>query len=215
VSKVIGIDVQAARDCPYAIVDLASSKVIETGWLSTTSLAQSVQELAGRHKDAVFAIDAPRMPLSSPRIWYWRKDAWVHSSGEEKGWGRHCEIVIKACGIANPQWTPMAEEAPEWMRHGFLLYEALRGHADTLEVFPSASYRMLENVSEVRIDIPVAGFMKGPKDMLDAVVAAVTGMEFIAGRGQEVGGGDGLGTIVLPRGIKRTNAAVFEWPGSI
>jgi hypothetical protein len=42
----------------------------------------------------------------------------------------------------------------------------------------------------------LAGFLKGPKGMLDAVVAAVTGMEFLAGRGEEAGGGDGLGTIL-------------------
>ena len=35
--------------------------------------------------------------------------------------------------------------------------------------------------------------------MLDARVAAVTVQEFIAGRGSEAGGGDGLGTIILPR----------------
>ena len=39
--------------------------------------------------------------------------------------------------------------------------------------------------------MPLSGFLPGPKDMLDAVVAALTGKEFPAGRGQEIGGGDG------------------------
>jgi hypothetical protein len=38
--------------------------------------------------------------------------------------------------------------------------------------------------------------------------------EFIAGRGVEVGGGDGLGTIVLPRPLSSTQAAhaALSWP---
>ena len=50
--------------------------------------------------------------------------------------------------------------------------------------------------------------------MLDAVVAAVTVHEFEAGRGAEVGGGDGLGTIVLPRAIAETETkpGVLIWP---
>mgnify|MGYP005849327221 CR=1 FL=1 len=39
----------------------------------------------------------------------------------------------------------------------------------------------------------------GVKDMLDASVAAITVFEFVKGHGCEVGGGDGLGTILLPR----------------
>ncbi len=108
----------------------------------------------------------------------------------------------------------MAAAAPEWMRHGFAIFEALDGRAQTLEVFPSASYRMLSDTQELRVDMPLSGFLPGPKDMLDAVVAALTGMEFLAGRGQEVGGGDGLGTIVLPRRIAKPIDAVLRWPGS-
>jgi len=35
--------------------------------------------------------------------------------------------------------------------------------------------------------------------MIDARVAAVSVREFVEGRGTEVGGGDGLGTKILPR----------------
>jgi len=55
----------------------------------------------------------------------------------------------------------------------------------------------------------------GPKDLRDAVVAAVTGAEFLAGNGQEVGGGDGLGPIVFPRKLPAASdrrQVVQTWP---
>jgi len=49
--------------------------------------------------------------------------------------------------------------------------------------------------------------------MLDACLAAATLREFISGRGEQVGGGDGLGTIVLPRSIAIGKMEeVFNWP---
>jgi hypothetical protein len=83
-----------------------------------------------------------------------------------------------------------------------------------MKIQPSASYRMFNECSDVQVAMPLKGFLPGPKDMLDAVVAAVTGMEFLAGRGQEVGGGDGLGTIVLPRRIASDIDEVLRWPSS-
>ncbi|MBN1458412.1 MAG: hypothetical protein JXA57_02675, partial [Armatimonadetes bacterium] len=52
------------------------------------------------------------------------------------------------------------------------------------------------------------------RDMIDAVVAAMTVREFCSGRGCAVGGGDGLGTIVLPRAlpVASTSMEVFKWP---
>ncbi len=212
---VIGIDVQDTRGCAIAVLDTHTSHIIETGWIAGNELAEKVQQLALRHQGAVFAIDAPRMPLPAPRTWYWRNNrGWHRGAGKEKGKGRHCEVVIKACNLANPQWTPLAQDAPIWMQHGFKIFESLQGRARALEVFPSASYRMLNESSGVEVSIPLKGFLPGPKDMLDAVVAAVTGMEFLAGRGQEVGGGDGLGTIVLPRRIASDITEVLRWPSS-
>ena len=210
---VIGIDVQAARGCPFAVLD-TSSRVLDSGWIATEDIGKSIQGLSASYPDAVFAIDAPRMALPTPRAWFWRKKRWEQATGDEVGNGRHCEVVISAHRLANPQWTPLANVAPEWMQHGFAIFEALDGRAQTLEVFPSASYRMLSDTKELRVDMPLSGFLPGPKDMLDAVVAALTGMEFLAGRGQEVGGGDGLGTIVLPRRIRKPIDAVMCWPGS-
>lgn len=210
---VIGIDVQHARSCPFAVLDTGTQRIVENGWIATGDLVKEVQSLASRHEGAVFAIDAPRMPLLSPRTWYWRnKSGWYPGTGDEKGRGRHCEVVIKAYELANPQWTPLANDAPDWMRHGFKIFDSLEGRARTLEVFPSASYRMLAEDADVGVRIPLSGFLPGPKDMLDAIVAAVTGGEVLAGRGQEVGGGDGLGTIVLPRPIAKPACDVLRWP---
>lgn len=208
---VIGIDVQAARHCPFAVLG-DGSRIVDAGWIAPERLVGKVRELAARHAGAAFAIDAPRMALPAKRVWYWRNGHWQRGTGAEKGRGRHCEVVVAAHRLANPQWTPLAAHAPEWMRHGFAIFDALAGWGQTLEVFPSASYRMLNEARELRINLPLAGFLPGPKDMLDAVVAALTGMEFLAGRGMEVGGGDGFGTIVLPRPIAEPIPGVLQWP---
>ena len=60
--------------------------------------------------------------------------------------------------------------------------------------------------------MPLHGFLSGPKDMLDAVVAAYSVKEYIAGRGMAVGGGDGLGEIILPRPVAEPGHPVLEWP---
>lgn len=130
---VIGIDVQAARGCPFAVLG-ASSRVMDSGWIATENIGKSVQELSARYPDAVFAIDAPRMALPTPRAWYWRNKWWGHATGNEVGNGRHCEVVVSAHRLANPQWTPLANVAPEWMQHGFTIFDALEGRAQTLEV---------------------------------------------------------------------------------
>ena len=138
------------------------------------------------------------------------------SETTQRGYGRHCEVVISAHRIANPQWTPLEAEAPEWMQLGFKLYSALEGLATVHEVFPSASYTLLQGNTDVRIDADFSACSPGPKDMLDAWVAAATVREFVEGRGAEVGGGDGLGTIVLPRPLPDpVIMEVLLWPAAI
>jgi hypothetical protein len=83
---------------------------------------------------------------------------------------------------------------------------AARGVA--IREFPLPGYGFADYL--IYIDGKAAGVIEA---MLDAVVAALTGMEFMAGHGQEVGGGDGLGTIVLPRPIANPIDAVLRWPG--
>lgn len=155
------------------------------------------------------------MPLKTPRKWYWsgKKQKWSPRKGQ-KGNGRHCEVVISAHKLANPQWTPLEVDAPEWMRLGFQLFAALDGIAKVHEVFPTASYTLLHGNSDVRLDIDFSAFKPGPKDMLDAWVTAATVREFVKGRGTEVVGGDCLGTIILPRPLPEpVIEEVLDWPG--
>ena len=76
---VVGIDVQAARDCPFAVLD-ATSRMIDAGWLSVSGLTGSVQALARRYPGVCFAIDAHRIALPAPRAWYWRNRRWQRAT---------------------------------------------------------------------------------------------------------------------------------------
>ena len=52
--------------------------------------------------------------------------------------------------------------------------------------------------------------------MLDAFVAAATVREFVEGRGTEVGGRDGMGTIILPRPLPEpVIMEVLLWPAAV
>jgi hypothetical protein len=100
------------------------------------------------------------------------------------------------------------------MQLGFELFEELGADFNVYEVFPSASYVMLADDRSAHLNVLLSGFAPGPKDMLDAYVAAATTREFIQGRGSEVGGGDGLGSIILPRRIVNAIAGVLTWPAA-
>jgi hypothetical protein len=210
----IGIDIQTRRHCCYAVIS-EIGKLEKSGWLSDpiADAEDLIKELRSSSEVAV-GIDAPRMPLLSKRQWYWKGNnrRWIRRSNQ-KGNGRHCEIVVSAHKLANPQWTPFEEAAPEWMKLGFKLFSNLEGLVTTYEVFPTASYALLKGNTNVRINIDFSACQPGPKDMLDAWVAAATVMEFIEGRGTEVGGGDGLGTIILPRPLPEpVIPEVKRWP---
>jgi hypothetical protein len=63
----------------------------------------------------------------------------------------------------------------------------------------------------VEYDCPYGSHV--PKDMMDRWIAAATAREFVEGRGTEVGGGDGLETIILPLPLpKPVIAEVLKWP---
>ena len=74
--------------------------------------------------------------------------------------------------------------------------------------------RIGDSVSaENYINVDFSACSPGPKDMLDAWLAAATVKEFVKGRGTEVGGGDGLGTIILPRPLPEpVIREVLSWP---
>jgi hypothetical protein len=98
------------------------------------------------------------------------------------------------------------------MKLGFELFAAAAVVADVYEVFPSASYKLLHGDASARLVMDLSGFSLGPKDMLDAHIAAFTVQEFLRGRGEAIGGGDGLGEIVLPRKITNRRSGVLLWP---
>ena len=174
-------------------------------------IAHELRASTGRR--VVVGIDAPRRSLPAARTWRFDRKRWVPLATAAKGHGRHCEMVVSALRLANPQWTPSLRTAPAWMKLGFRIFAEIdTAGFRTHEVFPSASYTQLTN-EDVRFEISTAGLRPRPKDMLDAYIAAVTVAEFELGRGCEVGGGDRLGTIVLPRPVSYAACRGIEcWP---
>jgi hypothetical protein len=216
----LGIDVQSKRGCPYYIVN-TRLEYVDSGWLMGHNHDHICQQLTKLKSHLLInlnlkiavGIDAPRMGLNAPREWYWRGGKWQHKTITEKGFGRHCEVVIKALGIANPQWTRLKDASPPWMELGYHLYQTLQDVEHLYEVFPSASYTMLDGEQHPPVDLSFAAFAHGPKDMLDACVSAFTVQAFIHGKGFEVGGGDGLGTIILPGQLPVPDShPVLQWP---
>lgn len=198
----VGVDVQV-RGCCFYIID-KDRKFVKSGWIRKnvpSFLRNLLIELCKGDKQTVaVGIDAPRAPMRKlrKRVFDKKTISWIHQSkGKE---GRECEVIIKSYGLGNPQWTRRLKDAPEWMRLGFSIYNALKDFPFVYEVFPTASYKMLQDES-VKYELCLNGFSLGVKDMLDASVCAITVFEFINGKGCEVGGGDELGTIVLPRKI--------------
>jgi predicted nuclease with RNAse H fold len=210
----IGIDVQLERGLAVAVMD-DRARVIRTTWFGSGQPNTTASDLAQRYPGATVGIDAPRQPLRQPRQRYWTRSGWRSARPGDRGHGRHCEVAVAALGLARPQWTPLHDAAPAWMAEGFALFEALEKRGlTTEEVFPSAAYRQLDQDPSATLTMPLSSFANGPKDMLDAVVAAFSVREFVQGRGCAVGGGDGLGRIVLPRPLEPDCRAqgVLAWP---
>jgi predicted nuclease with RNAse H fold len=214
-----GIDVQERRGLPYCILD-HNAVMVTSGWVNgdcdnkqAEVMRETLQAIACGARIAI-GVDAPRMPLPDVRQWYWNgtKKQWRPKRSSDKGLGRHCEVVVKSLGLANPQWTPLIGESPTWMRLGYVLFRELETIGDVYEVFPSASYTALQQM-EVHATIELSQFKPGPKDMIDAIVGAATVQEFVCGRGWEAGGGDGFGSIVLP-GPTPPDSPCMQWPGT-
>lgn len=216
----IGVDVQTSRPPCFAVPSEAGN-LIDSGWLVANPLTE-LSALADRWRmecgRAIVGIDSPRQPLARLRSCFWSRgnpQGWRTARASEVGCGRHCEVVIKSLGLANPQWTPLIADAPEWMQLGFEIFAHMTGtdFINVHEVFPTASLNQLRGDKALEITINFADFALGRCDLLDACIAAATAREFDEGRGSEVGGGDGLGTIILPR----TVASPFlerlqDWP---
>lgn len=216
----LGIDVQIRRGCPYYIIN-SKLEYLASGWLKGSNPDEVCRQLAELKSQLLrdtnikiaVGIDAPRMGLITPRAFYWRKGIWQKKTKVEKGFGRHCEVVIKSLGIANPQWTRMRDVSPPWMELGYRLFQTLQDVEHVYEVFPSASYAMLAGTQHNPVALSFADFAHGPKDMLDACLSAFTVHAFVNGNGCEVGGGDGLGTIILPGRLPvQSSEPVLTWP---
>lgn len=207
----IGLDVQTRRGLPYAVVN-HDRNVTDSGWISVENAVPELRQLVSSQESRpAVGIDAPRMPLPKLRTWSFVGGRWIRDREGKNG--RHCELVIKKLDLANPQWTRLEEDSPGWMRLGFELFAAAESSGALVhEVFPTASYSAFETLGESdRVNLPLNNFRRGPKDMLDAVVAAYTVLRFGGGLGCEVGGGDGLGTIILPTPVEAH--PISSWPG--
>ena len=216
----VGIDVQMQRPCALVALD-QHLRMVESSWLEGTS-SVGISDMVCRKLDRlgppegiIIGIDAPRQPLDRKRPFYWdgTKDGWRARRPSERGWGRHCEVVVASSGLGRPQWTPILSESPEWMVLGFGLFRELtsRGYA-VHEVFPSAAYNLLQAEDHSKVTIDFSAFADGPKDLIDACVAAFTVHEFEAGRGAAVGD-DELGQIILPRPLPaHVPASLLNWP---
>ena len=219
-TRFIGVDVQLQRPCAFFVLDEDLVEV-ESGWLGNEDIpaaCRSLQELAARHhaesgRPPAVGIDAPRMPLPALRRYYWKGGQWTEKTPAEKGYGRHCEVAVKALNIGNPQWTRPLDQSPLWMRLGFALFDSLADYQHVFEAYPAASFHMLHKQPQPRVTLSFAHFQPGPRDMLDACLAALTVHQFIHGLGSQVGGGDGLGTIILPVPLPvPPDHAVLHWP---
>ena len=198
-----GIDVQINRGCCYYIIN-QNKRYVKSGWM-TENIPQSFkklfQELTNfNYEKIAIGIDAPRMPIKKPRQRYYDKikNEWIIK--KKKSIGRECEVIINSFKIANCQWTNTLEKSPNWMKLGYKIYSELRIFPYVYEVFPSASYNLLKN-ENFSYELCLNEFVYGVKDMLDASVSAITVYEYLSGHGCEVGGADGLGTVILPRKI--------------
>lgn len=198
-----GIDVQINRGCCYYILDKDRSYVT-SGWINENipqSFIKLFFEISDNNPNQIaIGIDSPRMPLNKlrKREFDRKNHKWIATNSKKVG--RECEVIIKSNRIANPQWTRTLNESPDWMKLGYSIFNSLKEFPFVYEVFPSASYKMLEN-ENVKYELCLNNFSSGVKDMLDASICAITVYEFVNGRGCEVGGEDGLGTILLPREI--------------
>lgn len=216
----IGIDVQTARGCPFAVLD-EGAKVVEDGWVNSEEPEQAVKafkQVVDRYppdlNTVALAVDAPRTPLTSPREWYWNGGRWRRCGPKDQGAGRHCEVVVAAHRLANPQWTPSRPPFPAWMELGFAIFLQLGSRCRVYEVFPSASYRMLEGDDLTTITVRLGNFAPGGKDMLDAYVAAATLREFLQGRGARSEAATGWARLFCPGPYVRQSMKFCSGPHS-
>lgn len=220
VAVAIGIDVAGSRPHGFAVVE-DDGAVAQIGLVPHQEVEARVRAVARQHTDIVLGIDAPRCLRNGPREWYWKPTSGWQPRKGQAGHGRHCEAVVRALGLANPQWTPLEgglRDDQHWMRRGIELFEAL-ADLNPHEVFPTATRAALARRSHgpsMPVELDLVGLGVAPlSDQMDAIFAAVTAREFAAGRGCAVGGGDGLGAIILPCLVEVPDERLLRWPGPV
>jgi len=151
-------------------------------------------------EQVVVSIDAPRRYLAGPRLWRLNNAGkWVVTNRPA---GRHCEVLVRRLGLANPQWTRTATLPLPWITLGQQVFTVCEAAGFlTIECFPTASYTCFGQMENFDLHIPGGMFAHSrlAHDILDACVAALTAERFMEGQATELGGGDGYGTIVIPR----------------
>lgn len=118
----LGIDVQARRSCSYYVCD-EDANYLASGWLGGVDIQSVLSELENLgHSIAAVGVDAPRHLRQNRRQWYWRHGQWARKRTSDRGYGRHCEVVIAAHNLGSPQWTPLASRAASWLNVGLEIY---------------------------------------------------------------------------------------------
>lgn len=168
--RAVGIDLGATR-MHVALLD-ATVNV-----LTTTDIAEVVAACAGADR---VAIDAPSEPATG------RVHPGAHSP--KFAVARCNEIAAgEQLGVWVPWVTPTLDVAPEWMRTGFAVWDALRavGH-EPLEVYPAGCFWLLNRrrwppkkstregrTARLELLRPFVDVDLASHDLIDAVMAAV------------------------------------------
>lgn len=168
-----------------------------------TELVRQIEAGLAAGLAVLAGVDAARHALPRLRYWEWEPTAerWVRLLRGTSA-GRHAEIILRAHGFRETRWTDRTAGAAS-------MFQALHALPGTViyETCAEASFQALDPGSPLPSQsAPAEGSLE------HATLAATTSREFFAGRGQEIGGGDGLGTIILPRPLRRRIAGVLEWP---
>lgn len=116
---------------------------------------------------------------------------------------RKCEKEIRQYIKTNLINTPIKsnynKKQHEWMQVGMWFFEAFgNNRPNVIEVFPSASYALLNN-SKISFKLPISQINKSyKKDTLDAICAAITGYYYHINKYQKYGDEE-EGYIIVPK----------------
>jgi predicted nuclease with RNAse H fold len=211
----VGVDVQGDKlivafrrngeFLPPARVELHAERVLN----------EALRLRQNKKEPVVAAVDAPRFYLNGARQCRLNK-ANIWENANLQG-GRHCEVIVRKLGLANPQWTPQAHAPSEWICLGQKVFKAFEDTGlKAIECFPTASYARLGKMPGTALNVPGEMFAhcRGlAHDVLDSCVAALTTDLFAARNATELGGGDGYGTIVIP-GVVEVPYPAFPTTGT-